>query len=384
MTAPADTRPVVLIVDDTPDVLSLISNLLTGRYRVKVANNGRTGLQLACATPGPDLVLLDVMMPDMDGLAVCRAIKADPVACHIPVIFLTGKTGLDDEEAGLNLGAADYISKPVSPAILRARVATHIALKQSTDLLRDKADRLEHEVALRTHELEAAQDATILAMSMLAETRDMDTGNHIRRTQHYVKALAEKLQNQPRYRSQLNRREIDLMFKSAPLHDIGKVGIPDRILLKPGKLDAEEFTIMKTHTTIGFEAIVQAEKALGGPVPHLRLAKEIALSHQEWWDGSGYPQGLAGDAIPLSARLMAIADVYDALISTRVYKAGLSHDRAVQVIFQGRATHFDPDMVDAFIEIQDDFLAIALQFADDENQLQQKMEYMAQAIAERD
>ena len=384
MTAPADTQPVVLIIDDTPDVLALISKLLKDSYRIKVANNGRTGLQLACATPGPDLVLLDVMMPDMDGLQVCRAIKADPLACHIPVIFLTGKTGLGDEEAGLKLGAADYISKPVSPAILRARVATHIALKQSTDLLRSKAKLLEHEVAQRTLELEAAQDATILAMSMLAETRDMDTGNHIRRTQLYVKALAEKLQTHPRYRAQLNRREIALMFKSAPLHDIGKVGIPDRILLKPGKLDADEFSIMKTHTTIGFDAIVQAEKALGGPVPHLRLAKEIALSHQEWWDGSGYPQGLAGDAIPLSARLMAVADVYDALISTRVYKAGLTHDRAVQVIFQGRGSHFDPDMVDAFIEIQDDFLAISARFADDEGQLQQKMEYMAQAIAEQD
>ena len=379
----ADDRPVVLIVDDTPDVLTLICNLLNERYRVKVANNGRTAVQLACATPGPDLVLLDVMMPEMDGLQVCRVIKADPAACHIPVIFLTGRTDLEDEEAGLKLGAADYISKPVNPAILRARVATHIALKQSSDLLRNRADRLEQEVALRTHELEAAQDVTILAMSMLAETRDMDTGNHIRRTQHYVKTLAEKLQTHPKYRAQLNRREIDLLFKSAPLHDIGKVGIPDRILLKPGKLDADEFDIMKTHTTIGFDAIVQAEKALGGPVAHLRLAKEIALSHQEWWDGSGYPQGLTGEVIPLSARLMAIADVYDALISTRVYKQGVSHDRAVQMIFQGRGTHFDPDMVDAFIEIQDDFHLIAANFKDSEGELQRKMEYMAQAIADQ-
>ena len=383
MTVTADSKPVVLIVDDTPDVLSLISQLLQDTYRIKVANNGRTGLQLACATPAPDLVLLDVNMPDLDGLQVCRELKAHPSARLIPVIFLSGKAGLDDEEAGLALGAADYISKPVSPAILRARVATHIALKQRNEWLRDQAALLEHEVDQRTRELAAAQDATILAMSMLAETRDMDTGNHIRRTQNYVKVLAEKLLSHPKFQAQLTPREIDQIYKSAPLHDIGKVGIPDRILLKPGKLDPDEYAVMKTHTTIGFEAIVLAEKILGAAVPHLRMAKEIVLSHQEWWDGTGYPQGLAAESIPVSARLMAIADVYDALISTRVYKEGLSHDRAVQIIFQGRGTHFDPDMVDAFIEIQDEFAVIAERFADDESLLQQKMEYMAQAIAEQ-
>jgi putative two-component system response regulator len=210
----------------------------------------------------------------------------------------------------------------------------------------------------------------------------MDTGNHIRRTQNYVKALAERLKHHPRFAAHLDARAIAMLFKSAPLHDIGKVGIPDRILLKPAKLTVAEFEIMKTHTTIGYDAIVQAEQALGGPIEYLRTAKEIALSHQEKWDGSGYPQGLSGDDIPLAARLMAVADVYDALISTRVYKSGLPHDRAVQVIFQGRGAHFDPDMVDAFIEIQDEFAAIAARFVDNESQLQQKMEYMANAIAE--
>ncbi len=378
----AALKATVLVIDDSPDSLALISSLLKDRYRVKVANNGATGLQIALGDPPPDLILLDVMMGETDGFEVCGQLKGNPATAGIPVIFLTAKSDVADEEKGLSLGAADYITKPVSPPILMARVATQLQLKASSDFLKSKADFLESEVAKRTGELVAAQDTTILAMSMLAETRDMDTGNHIRRTQNYVKALAERLRDHPRFAGQLDKASIAMLFKSAPLHDIGKVGIPDRILLKPGRLTADEFAIMKTHTTIGYEAIVQAEQALGSPAEYLRVAKEIALSHQEKWDGSGYPKGLAGDAIPLSARLMAVADVYDALISTRVYKLGLPHDQAVQVIFQGRAAHFDPDMVDAFIEIQDEFAAIAARFTDDESQLQQKMEYMAQAIAE--
>ena len=374
--------PTVLVIDDSPESLSLISGLLHHKYQVKVATSGPLGLKVARTLPQPDLILLDVLMPDMDGFKVCRALKEDPNTWALPVIFLTGLSEIQDEEMGLHLGAADYINKPVSPAILLARVATHLALKASSDYLKDKAESLEAEVAKRTAELEAAQDATILAMSMLAETRDMDTGNHIRRTQAYVRALAMRLRSHPRFAAQLDARTIAMLFKSAPLHDIGKVGIPDRILLKPGKLDAAEFELMKTHTTIGYDAMVQAELALGTPVSYLQTAKEIAHSHQEKWDGSGYPQGLAGDAIPMSARLMAIADVYDALISTRVYKSALSHSRAVQIIFQGRGSHFDPDMVDTFIEIKDEFAAIAARFVDTETQLQEKMAYMAHAIAE--
>jgi putative two-component system response regulator len=376
------TKATVLVVDDSPDSLALVGNLLKTSYRVQVASNGVAGLTIAQSDAPPALILLDVMMPGMDGFEVCRQLKTNPATHAIPVLFLTGKTDPQDEEKGLALGAADFIGKPISPAILLGRVATHLALKASADFLRSKADFLEAEVAKRTRDVEAAQDATVLAMSMLAETRDMDTGNHIRRTQHYVKALALRLKNHPHFADRLDARTITLLFKSAPLHDIGKVGIPDRILLKPAKLTPAEFDIMKTHTTIGFDALVQAETAFGGPIAYLRIAKEIALSHQEKYDGSGYPQGLVGEAIPMSARLMAVADVYDALISARIYKEGLPHDRAVQVIFQGRGSHFDPDMVDAFIEIQDEFAAIAAQFADPENSLQQKMEYMANAIAE--
>jgi putative two-component system response regulator len=207
----------------------------------------------------------------------------------------------------------------------------------------------------------------VLAMASLAETRDNETGNHLRRTQHYVRRLAEQLRARGQHVELLTDRHIDLLFKSAPLHDIGKVGIPDSILLKPGPLTAEEFEVMKTHTTLGLEAIEHAEQALGHEVPFLRFAKEIALSHQEKWDGSGYPEGLRGAAIPLSARLMAVADVYDALISRRVYKPAFTHEQAVQMIQAGRGRHFDPEITDAFLDVQEEFRAIARRFRDEDN-----------------
>ena len=263
-------------------------------------------------------------------------------------------------------------------------------------------DFIEQEVARRTrealdaavqhaasHALEqamqetlAVQDVIILAVTTLAEAGDSDTGNRIPRIQHYVRALALAVRNHPRFVQELTDAQIGLLFKFAPLHDIGKVGIPDRILLKPGPLTPDEFAIMKNHTSLGRDAIEHAEQALGKPLEILRVAKEMVLSHQEKWDGSGYPQGLAGEAIPLSARLMAVADVYDALISERIYKRAMPHDQAVGIIFQGRGSHFDPDLVDAFIEIQFDIQAIAQRFADTEGALQKKIEYMANAIAE--
>lgn len=213
-------------------------------------------------------------------------------------------------------------------------------------------------------------------MASLAETRDSDTGNHIRRTQHYVKALAEQLCTHPGFADYLTPQKIELLFKSAPLHDIGKVGIPDRILLKPGRFTSEEFEIMKTHTTLGRDAIAHAEALLGTPVEFLSMAKEIAFSHQEKWDGSGYPQGLRGRDIPVPARLMALADVYDALICRRIYKPAMSHDQAVAIIVQGRGSHFDPEMVDVFVQIQDQFRSIAARFADADADLQQKQSYL--------
>ena len=366
-------KPTILVVDDTADNLALMSTLLKHAYVVKIANSGAKALRIARSEAPPDLILLDIMMPEMDGYQVLQTLRADVKTHDIPVIFLTAKSEIEDEKRGLELGAVDYITKPVSPPILLARVKTQLALKASSDFLRDKASFLEDEVATRTEEISAIQDDTILVMASLAETRDPETGNHIRRTQHYVKELAQALRDHPRFRTYLNDRIIQLLFKSAPLHDIGKVGIPDRILLKPGKLDPDEFEVMKTHTTLGYEAIAHAEKALGTDVAFLTMAKEIALSHQEKWDGSGYPQGLAGDAIPLSARLMAVADVYDALVTRRPYKEPLSHAEAVRIIDRGRGTHFDPDIVDAFLASQDQFAAIAHRFEDRESDFASKL-----------
>lgn len=363
-TADFTERQTLLIVDDTPDNITLLSGLLKNRYRIKVATEGERAIKIAALDPPPDLILLDIMMPGMDGYEVCRRLKANPRTTGIPVIFLTAKVQVEDEEKGLKLGAVDYITKPISPPIVLARVETHLTLKNARQFLQDRNAYLEEEVQRRTQEVVAIQDVTIVAMASLAETRDNDTGGHIRRTQHYVRALAKKLQTHPRFASFLSDETVELLFKSAPLHDIGKVGIPDRILLKPGRFTPEEFEIMKTHAILGRDAIVAAEEHLNTPKSFLQFAREIAYCHQEKWDGSGYPQGLAGEAIPVSARLMALADVYDALISQRVYKKGMPHEQAVDLIREGKGQHFDPDMVEAFLEITDEFQAIAAQFAD--------------------
>ena len=371
----AEEKATVLVVDDTPHDLSLLANLLKTEYRVQVASEGANCLKLAASDRPPDLILLDIMMADLDGYEVCRKLKANPATRNIPVIFLTAKTGIEDEQLGLRLGAVDYITKPISPSIVMARVGTHLKLKSSADFLRDKNAFLEQEISKRDRQMTAIQDVTILTMASMAETRDSETGNHIRRTQNYVRALAEKLRPNPRFTSFLTDANINTLFKSAPLHDIGKVAIPDRILLKPGKFTPEEFEIMKTHTTLGWEAINNAERMLGTQAEFLSMAKDIALFHQEKWDGSGYPQGRAGDRIPISARLMAVADVYDALISRRVYKEGMPHEVAVKIIIEGKGQHFDPDMVDAFVEIQDEFRAIAQRYADTDIDMLQKEEY---------
>lgn len=365
ITANVMEKQTLLLVDDSKENLAFISALLNDLYKVKVANSGAKAIRIAHSENPPDLILLDIMMPDMDGYEVCKRLKEIPGRRHIPVIFLTSKNEIEDEEKGLELGAVDYITKPISPPILLARVKTHLQLKSTEDFLVDKALYLEQEVARRVHEVQAIQYATIVAMASLAETRDSETGFHIRRTQNYVRLLAEKLRTHPRFAHFLNDdRAIDLLFKSAPLHDIGKVGIPDHILLKKGKLDPAEFEIMKTHTTLGREAIEHAEQQLDTTLDFLTIAKEIAYSHQEKWDGSGYPLGLAGDDIPISARLMAIADVYDALISRRVYKEPIPHEKAVDMILETKGTHFDPDIVDAFLDLAGKFQEIAERYTD--------------------
>jgi putative two-component system response regulator len=365
-------RQTLLIVDDTPDNITLLSGLLKNRYRIKVATQGERALKIAAIDPPPDLILLDIMMPGMDGYEVCQRLKADPQTADIPVIFLTAKVQVEDEEKGLKLGAVDYITKPISPPVVLARVETHLTLKNARQFLQDRNAYLEEEVRRRTREVVAIQDVIIVAMASLAETRDNETGNHIRRTQHYVRALAKRLQTHPRFAQFLTDEAIELLFKSAPLHDIGKVGIPDRILLKPAQFTPEEFEVMKTHTTLGRDAILVAEQHLDLPHSFLRIAREIAYSHQEKWDGSGYPEGLSGDDIPISARLMAVADVYDALISQRIYKEAMPHEQAVAILREGRGTHFDPDVVDAFLEIAEEFRAIAARFVDSRQTLQEQ------------
>ncbi|MES2299105.1 MAG: two-component system response regulator [Pseudomonadota bacterium] len=362
MNGPFISKPTILIVDDTPDNIMLMSRLLKDKYNTKVATSGVGAIAIAQLAPEPDLILLDVMMPDVDGYETCRQLKDNPATRNIPVIFLTARGHVEDEARGLSAGAVDYLTKPISPPILLARVATHLTLKNARQLLQDQNGVLERMVSERTGQLSLMQDATIMAMASIAETRDNETGNHIRRTQNYVRALAQRLQDHPRFSAVLSDENIELLYKSAPLHDIGKVGIPDRILLKPGKLDSDEFEIMKLHTVYGRDTIMLVEQYLGSSNTFLTFAREIAHSHQEKWDGSGYPDGLTGDNIPLSARLMAVADVYDALISKRVYKPAFPHEEALRIMKMGRGTHFDPDILDAFFEIEQQFAQIAEQF----------------------
>ncbi len=355
----ASTQPIIFVVDDEPANLNLISRLLSPYYRVRVADSGDRMLELVVNEPRPDLILLDVMMPNMDGYSTLARLKNNTDTKSIPVIFITTMDTEDDEEKGLSNGAVDYINKPIKPAILLARIKTHLLLKQASDYLKDKNVYLETEVTRRMHENQVIQSVSIRALAHLAEARDTETGDHILRTQMYVEVLARKLQENPRFSGKITEEYIELLSKSAPLHDIGKVGIPDNILLKPGKLTPDEWEIMKTHAEIGALAIERSEKDVEQPVQFLSLAKEISHRHHEHWDGNGYPDGLSGDDIPISARIMAIADVFDALISSRVYKQAMSMDETREIMLAKRNNHFDPDMIDAFFAEFHKYVAIA-------------------------
>ncbi len=358
------TKSTILIVDDTPDNLAVLGELLRDDYCVLAATSGPRALQLAASYPRPNLILLDVLMPGMDGHEVLKRLRENGLTRDIPVIFVTAMDAQEDEETGLELGAVDYIMKPLRARVVLARVRAQLTVKQVGDLLRDKNAFLEAEVARRMGENLVIQDVSIHALAHLAEIRDPETGNHLRRTRGYVRILAVHLKQHPRFADFLTDHTVELLAKSAILHDIGKVGIPDHILLKPGKLTADEWEIMKTHAQLGSEAIEQAEWDTERPVEFLLLAKEIAHWHHEKWDGSGYPDGLAGDAIPISARLMALADVFDALTTRRVYKPPMDFPDARDLIIAGRGSHFDPDVADAFQAIFDEFRAIAVRYAD--------------------
>ena len=354
-------QKIILIVDDTPDNLTLLGELLMPDYQVRVANSGPKALAAAVTAPLPDLILLDIMMPGMDGYEVIKQLKSNPETSDIPVIFITALDTCEDEAKGLELGARDYIPKPIRAPILLARVRGQLEIKAARDILRDQNMWLETEIKRRIGQYQKVQDISMRALACLAEARDNETGNHILRTQNYLQILAEELADYPQYAGILKPQIIEVYTKAAPLHDIGKVGIPDHVLYKPGKHTPEEWEIMKTHAQIGADAI---RRAIGNEddkevVDFLYVAMDIAGCHHEKWDGSGYPKGLALNHIPLAARLMALADVFDALVSHRVYKAAYPIDVTVKIINEGSGTHFDPDIVAAFNRRVADFQNIA-------------------------
>ena len=378
---PDQNQVTVLIVDDTTENLMVLGQILRPYYHVRVANAGVRALQVVKTVPRPEIILLDVMMPEMDGYQVLQALRNDPLTADIPVIFVTAMDAEEDEEHGLTLGAVDYVTKPLKPALLLARIKTQLELKKARDVLANQNAHLDAEVRKRTWENELIKDFSLNAMATLAEKRDNETGNHLHRTQAYLEALMERLSKHPRFSAELGNVEVRLRIaKAAPLHDIGKVGIPDAILLKPARLTPEEFEVMKQHAAIGAQAIgdaiasVEKARAARGEIAaqlgethaldFMETARQIAGSHHEKWDGSGYPQGLRGEEIPLCARLMAIADVFDALLSKRHYKAAMSLDDTLDILRAGRGTHFDPDIVDAMLESMPDMVAIADRFAD--------------------
>ena len=362
-TAAADHRHTVLVVDDTPANVNLLANVLDKTYRVQVATSGQKALDLVLRQP-PDLIVLDVMMPGLDGYEVCRRLKADPGTQALPVLFLTALTRPEDETRGFECGAADFIHKPFNPVTVLARVATHLQLRALHEATRQRARWLQTELDQRLRDVDQLRDATLHVMVSFAEFRDQETGNHVRRTQECVRLLARWLREQG-LRPELDEARIDQLARSAPLHDIGKIAIPDGILLKPGPLTAEEMTIMRSHAMHGWEMLRRAADRMG-PEGALYLSDgmDIARHHHERWDGGGYPDRLAGEDIPLSARLMAVADVYDALISRRPYKPPMPREQALQHVRAESGRHFDPLVVRALLANAEALASIAERWRD--------------------
>lgn len=355
-------KPRILVVEDTPEHAHILIESLHDDFAITVAINGERGLLQARGDNPPDLILLDVLMPGMNGYEVCRQLKADPLTRDIPVIFMSSMVEEQDEQQGLEAGGLDYISKPFRPSLVRARIRNQLELKRHRDNLEDI-------VRGRTRELSLTQDAAIFGLGILAEFRDTETGMHIRRTQSYVGLLARHLNASPKYADFFTDETLHLLVQSAPLHDIGKVGIPDQILRKPGALSPEEFDQIKRHTVYGRDVLEQIEATMrdNGASSFLRFAKEVTFTHHEHWCGTGY-HGLRGEDIPLSGRLMALADVYDALRSKRVYKESIPHEEAVKIITEGdgrtRPEHFDPDILAAFVALNESFRTISMDFQD--------------------
>jgi putative two-component system response regulator len=350
----------VMVVDDAPSNLAIVEAIL-GRegYRVRPFMDGAEALAEALADP-PDVVLLDIGMPGMDGYEVCEHFRSSEDLCEVPIIFISGRNDTIDKVRGFDVGGVDYVTKPFNTQEVVARVNTHLELRHARVALKGQNELLAERVRERTKEIVATQDVMIHGLALLAEYRDNETGTHIIRTQRYVEILATRLKEHPRFRPVMTSAGIERIIKSAPLHDIGKVALPDSILHKPGKLTPEEFEQMKLHTICGRDALRRAEEDLGlqASDSFLQVARQMTIAHHERWDGSGYPFGLEGEAIPIPARIMAISDVYDALVTKRVYKPAMTHEEAVRIITVGdgrvESQHFDPAVLEAFINAQDE------------------------------
>lgn len=337
------TQSTILLVDDVADNIDILNAILLPHYRTRVALNGEKALRIAGSANPPDLILLDIMMPGLNGYDVCQQLKANPDTRDIPVIFVTAMSEVEDEKRGLELGAVDYITKPVSPPIVLARVRTHLALY-------DQNRELARQVGERTAELFNTRQQIIRRLGRAAEFRDNETGNHIIRMSHFCRLIGAA--------AGLGEKSVEMLYHASPMHDVGKIGIPDHILLKQGKLDDEEWAIMRRHPEIGADIIGQHSDEL------LQTAWMIALCHHEKWDGSGYPAGLKGEQIPLMARIAALADVFDALTTVRPYKRAWSVGEAVSFIENQAGSHFDPALIEPFKRVLPDMLRIREEFSD--------------------
>lgn len=339
----SDHKANILVVDDTPENIDLLVEILKDDYRVRAAINGEQGLKIARLPTSPDLILLDVMMPGIDGFEVCKQLKNDPTTSHIPIIFVTAKITTSDETKGFALGAIDYVTKPISPPVVLARVKTHLALY-------DQNRELDRKVREQTQDIHDTRLKIIQRLGRAAEFKDDNTGMHVIRMSHYARVLG--------IAAGMNEAMADMLLDAAPMHDIGKIGIPDRILQKSEELDEEEWRIMQTHTQMGQDIIGYDDSEL------LKMANAVAISHHEHWDGSGYPKQLAGDNIPMVGRIVAIADVFDALTSVRPYKDSWSVEDALAYLEQHAGTQFEERLVSLFIENIEEILLIKEQYID--------------------
>jgi putative two-component system response regulator len=343
-------RTEILIVDDTLANLNLLTKMLKeGGYKARPVPNGRLAL-LAAHNDPPDLILLDITMPEMDGYEVCQRLKADPQLREIPVIFISALSDVEEKVKAFQVGGLDYITKPFQFDEVKARIETHLKLS----FLQKE---LQNQVQAQVKEISDSQMNMIFALARLAELRDGDTGKHIERVQAFCQLLTGALLEHPVYQTQIHKDFAQLMYLASPLHDIGKIGIPDAILQKPGKLTCQEFEVMKTHAVIGSETLKEVQTRFPGN-QFIRIGIAISRSHHEKWDGSGYPDGMVGEAIPLAARIMALADVYDALRSRRVYKPPFSHEKSCEIILSDSGKQFDPGLCEVFARMQAEFAQV--------------------------